>query len=239
MLIKVADFYIDAKVRCRTTFAAFAEYAVTEPHETDFSVDFSNADLLKEKLDFVKMYGITRCTSGFLERQVLLRKISDEIISRGAFLMHGAVIEYGGKGYMFTAPSGTGKTTHILLWQEYFGKENVRIINGDKPFIRIVDGTPYAYGTPWCGKEKLGSANARIELSAICFLTRAKENKLIKIDEAAAMPKILGQVDVLESANLAAQLDFIGVLMQKVPMYELLCNTEADAARVAYEGMNR
>lgn len=238
MLINVADFCVEVSPRCRSTREAFAPYEVSEPREADFTVTFSDDDLIAEKIAYVEMYNNTRCTLGLLERLAILRKINDEIISRGAFLMHGAVIEHDGRGYMFTAPSGTGKTTHILLWQEYFGKENVRIINGDKPFVRVIDGKVYAYGTPWCGKENLNE-NARTLLSAICFVEQARENSISTVTEEEALPRLLSQVEVLKSSDLSAQLDLVGVLIEKVPMYKLLCNTNADAARVAYEGMRQ
>ena len=78
-----------------------------------------------------------------------------------------------GEAYIFTAVSGTGKSTHAMLWREVFG-ERVRMINDDKPLIRITpEGKAVVYGTPWDGKHHL-SKNSAFPLKAICWLTRAK-----------------------------------------------------------------
>ena len=84
---------------------------------------------MKDRVDFAPEY---------LETLALLRKVAEVLPEKDGFLMHGAVIQWKDKAYMFTAPSGTGKTTHIRLWRKYLG-QGVSIINGDKPFIRIVD----------------------------------------------------------------------------------------------------
>jgi hypothetical protein len=67
------------------------------------------------------------------------------------FLMHGAVVVVDGSIYMFTAPSGTGKSTHVALWKKYF--KNVEIINGDKPFSRVDESSVWVYGIPWPVKK--------------------------------------------------------------------------------------
>ena len=93
-----------------------------------------------------------------------------------AFLLHAAVIEVDGLAYAFAAPSGTGKTTHIALWKKFFG-DRANIINGDKPIIRFENGTPYIYGTPWCGKEGY-NINTKAPLAALCFIERSPENTI-------------------------------------------------------------
>ena len=65
----------------------------------------------------------------------------------GAFLMHAAVVEVDGIAYVFTAPSGTGKSTHVQLWLDHFGPR-ARVLNGDKPLFRFEGNTLYACGTP-------------------------------------------------------------------------------------------
>ena len=110
----------------------------------------------------------------YLETLVLLRKIAEELPDRDTFLMHGAVISWKDNAYMFTAPSGTGKSTHISLWRKYLG-EGVQSINGDKPFLSVSDTEVRAYGTPWAGKERW-QHNTSAPLKGICILSQAKEN---------------------------------------------------------------
>ena len=94
-------------------------------------------------------------SDSYLETLAVLRAIANELPQRRRLLVHGAVIQYDGRAYLFTAPSGTGKSTHIMLWRQYLD-EAVRVVNGDKPFLRILeaaDEPPVVYGTPWAGKE--------------------------------------------------------------------------------------
>ena len=149
------------------------------------------------------------------------RKICAEVLQRDAFMMHGAVIEYEGKGYLFTAKSGTGKTTHIRLWKKLFGEDKV-----------------YAYGTPWCGKEGYNT-NTRVPLAGICFLERNEENSIKKISDTEALPRLLSQIMVHDSADLARQLELVDALFERVPTYLLKCSIDIEAARVAYLGMNK
>ena len=79
-----------------------------------------------------------------------------------------------GAAYLFTAPSGTGKSTHTRLWREVFG-DRVWMINDDKPMLRISENLVTAYGTPWNGKHHI-SRNASAPLKAIVQLNRGKEN---------------------------------------------------------------
>ncbi len=155
-----------------------------------------------------------------------------------SFLFHGAVIEYEGRGYVFAAKSGTGKSTHIALWQSRFG-EGVRVINGDKPIMRFEDGILYAYGTPWCGKEGL-EINARVPVSAICFLERGERNEIAPISAADAVMRVFEQVltptDLQSVDTLFPLLD---QMLREIPCYLLKCTMDKEAAEVAYEGMCR
>ena len=196
---------------------------------TQGDVDYELARSDEEEREYIK--------SVMLEGLALYRKICACALSNDAFLMHGAVIEYEGKGYLFTAQSGTGKTTHIRRWRKLFGKEKVTIVNGDKPIIRFIDGKVYAYGTPWRGKEGYGTTD-RVELSAICFIERGEENSIKKISDIEALPRIFSQIMIHDSADLGKQMDLVDSLLSSVPTYILKCNMDVEAARVAYEGMN-
>ena len=112
----------------------------------------------------------------YLETLVVLRAIAEHGPALGRILFHGATIEYGGRAYIFTAPSGTGKSTHIRMWRTVFG-DDVDIINGDKPLLRVDgrSGEVRAYGTPWAGKERW-QRNVSAPLAGICVVTRAVDD---------------------------------------------------------------
>lgn len=166
----------------------------------------------------------------------IYRSICAYALAHDAFLMHCAVIEYEGRGYAFAAQSGTGKTTHIRLWQQLFGEDKVTIVNGDKPLLRLIDGVFYAYGTPWCGKEGFNT-NTRVPLNGLCFIERGTQNSIRRISDEEAIPHLFSQIMVTDSTDLAKQMELADSLLGKVPCYLLTCNMEIDAARVAYDGM--
>lgn len=72
--------------------------------------------------------------------------MAKNIVKYDGFVIHGACILYKDNAYLFIAPSGTGKTTHIRLWIKHL--RDLVIINGDKPIIRLINTLPYIYGTP-------------------------------------------------------------------------------------------
>lgn len=85
----------------------------------------------------------------------LYRPIAEKMPFYDSVVFHGAAVEYGGRGYIFTAPSGTGKSTHIALWRKYVG--DVKIINGDKPILKASDDKTLVCSTPWAGKGRCQS----------------------------------------------------------------------------------
>lgn len=237
MFLKISDFHIgigqgvlEAKKYCK-------DYICDGDAAVDFTVDLSDEDIAYERAEAERENPGIGFSRGNFENLALYRKICAQILKYDAFMMHGAVIEYEGKGYLFTAKSGTGKTTHIRLWKKLFGDDKVTIVNGDKPIIRFIDGKVYAYGTPWNGKEHYGT-NSRVELSAICFLERGEENSIKKISDIEALPRIFSQIMIHDSADLGKQMELVDKLFEKVPTYLLECNMDVEAAKVAYEGMS-
>ena len=235
MVYKIADlrFEIDFKYPCN--YAKCKEYLCEGESEADTTVCVSQEEIDYEKASDTEL--ASKFSDAYFEWLAVFRKVCAEVLQRDAFMMHGAVIEYEGKGYVFTAKSGTGKTTHIRLWKKLFGNENVTIVNGDKPILRFVDGKVYAYGTPWCGKEGYNT-NVRVPVAGICFLERAEQNSIKKISDEEAIPKLFSQIMIHDSAHLAKQLELVDALLNKVSTYTLKCNMDVEAARISYEGMS-
>lgn len=115
----------------------------------------------------------TGVDKGYLESLAIYRKIAEKVLEYNGFLMHGAVVEVNKCGVAFLARSGVGKSTHTKLWKELL-KNEMTIINGDKPLVRIMDGKIFTYGTPWAGKENIHT-NTKTELRKICFIERAEK----------------------------------------------------------------
>lgn len=161
--------------------------------EEDFQITITQEDLVRARGKHKALYGEnTDPWDGFLEFSILFEKVSERIIDYGAFAFHGAVIGLNGEAYLFTAPSGTGKTTHILKWINNCPKAIV--INGDKPFIKISESKqPYVCGTPWSGKENLYT-NIMMPLKAIIIMERSEKNYMEKVSYIDSFPVLLQQV---------------------------------------------
>lgn len=103
--------------------------------------------------------------------------LSTKLIDYGAFLMHGVAVAYDNRAYIFSAKSGTEKSTHALQWIKHLPE--ALIINGDKPIIATnTDGRPtMACGSPWGGKENYYT-NTMVPLKSIVMMERAEENQI-------------------------------------------------------------
>ena len=167
----------------------------------------------------------------------LQRKITEALFTRDILLFHGSVIAVDGNAYLFTAKSGTGKSTHTRLWREVFGDRAV-MVNDDKPFLQITESGVIAWGSPWNGKHRLGS-NIGVPLKAICILERSAENQIQPITAAQALPMLFQQSQRPRNpANMANYMDLIDRLANRVEFYRMGCNMDPQAAVVAYEAMS-
>lgn len=170
-----------------------------------------------------------------LENTAVYRKIAAKLPEYDAFVFHGSAVAVGDRAYLFTAKSGTGKTTHTNLWLKTIPGSYV--VNGDKPILRIFDGKPYVCGTPWMGKEGYG-CNATVLLSALCFLNRGDKNSIEKTDFGKIFPRLIGQSYRPENGELLVKtIKCLEIIGHSVPMYELFCNMDDEAATVAFNGM--
>lgn len=160
----------------------------------------------------------------------------EKLLDFDGFMLHSSAVVLDDEAYLFSAVSGTGKSTHTGLWLEYFG-ERAKILNDDKPAVRLMNGGVYACGTPWSGKVDL-SVNECVPLRGICFLERAKENKIEPISKKEAVSKILEQTvrtgDILVMDKLFSCMERV---LENVNIYKMGCNISEEAVEVAYTTM--
>ena len=210
--------------------------SVTRIRITQSDIDFEREKSARE--DTKEGIPIRHFSDAYLETLAVYRKIADYLLSCDTLLFHGSVITVDGEGYLFTAKSGTGKSTHTRLWREYFGERAV-MVNDDKPLLHITDSGMTAYGTPWDGKHRL-STNTAVPLKGICILTRDTTNHIDLAESHAVYPLIVQQTNrSLTADGMKQTLSLIDRMLNVVPVYQLGCNMNIEAARVAYEGMNR
>ena len=172
----------DKVVEVTSIHAEVHEYCTD--YQTDENVDYSvtttqaDIDFEREKSareDEIEGIPTRHFSDSYLEELAVYRKIAEKMLDFDTVLFHGSVVAVDGVGYLFTAKSGTGKSTHTRLWMEYFEDRPV-MVNDDKPLLHIAD-TVTAYGTPYNGKHRLGT-NTSVPLKAICFLTRSADNHI-------------------------------------------------------------
>lgn len=152
-------------------------------------------------------------------------------------MLHASCVVVDDRAYLFSAPCGTGKSTHVRLWLKLFG-ERAYILNDDKPALRIIDGTVYAYGTPWSGKDDC-SRNARAELGGIAVVKRAAENSVRKLQPHEAVFALMDQTARSVSPEVMQKcMGTIERIVETGKIYELSCNMDITAAKLSYETMS-
>lgn len=155
------------------------------------------------------------------------------------FMMHSSAICYDGRAYLFSAPCGTGKSTHTGLWQKYLGEDKVVYINDDKPAIRKIDGKFYAYGTPFSGKKDL-STNIKVPLGGIVYLSRAEEPSIKRISVVEAIKNLLWQTArPYSEKGMDKMLNLFEELLENVPIYEMGCNISEECFRLSMETLTQ
>lgn len=210
--------------------------------ETDLFIVVSEADLAYEQEMFEQEaidegLRIRKFTGPFLERASMQRRIAYELLNRDTILLHGSTVGVDGSAYLFTAPCGTGKSTHTRLWRETFGDRAV-MVNDDKTFLRITKDGVFAYGSPWSGKHGLHT-NICLPLKGICFLQRGQENLIRRALPADCVAELRHQCMIPEDAAGCIHAHaLIDELMRLVPLWELECTKDSAAALVSYNAMS-
>lgn len=166
-------------------------------------------------------------------------RFNGNLLLHNGLMLHSSAVVYEGRVYLFSGPCGTGKSTHTRLWQSVFG-EAAQVINDDKPALRCIEGTWYAYGTPWCGKDGINQ-NIKAPIAGICFLKQAPHNRIRRLNPFEATRKIMAQTihRFCSAQMLDLMLGHLEKLVQLVPVYELENRPEPEAARLSYETMRR
>ena len=207
----------------------------------DFVVRTSQADIDRERErsareDQLEGRPVQAWHEGYLEELSIYRQIAERMPVYDTFLFHSSAIAVDGKGYLFAAKSGTGKSTHARLWQQLLGDRLV-YVNDDKPLVRITDQAALVYGTPYDGKHHL-SSNIAVPLRALCLLQRGAENSIRPIGAREAFPRLMQQVYCPKDREAFARtMELIQELTRQVRFYELSCNMDLEAAQVAFQAM--
>ena len=231
--------------RVQPLFESTAHYfgAYLSQLPPDFSVTVQPQDLVfeQEMLDREAVeegFRFRKFTDPFLERAAICRAFAEELFEQDTLMLHGSVVVVEEEAYLFTARSGTGKSTHTRLWCQAFG-DRAAVINDDKPFLRCLPEQVLACGSPWSGKHGLDQ-NRTVPLRGICILERGRENIISPMVAADALPMLLKQgYCPLEEAKQLSYTQKITALAHRIPLWHMRCNKDPQAAVVAYSAMSK
>lgn len=181
-------------------------------------------------LDNSQMETVDNCMG---KRHYLYTETTKYLFSKGVVRIHSSAIEYKGKAYAFGAPSGTGKSTHASLWNGFVG---ARYINDDQPFYDMGDKVT-VYPSPWAGKHCRYS-EVSAPLQAFVIIKQAKQNKIERLNKKQAILYLYKQI-VQPKQDLEREklLEYMQILVEKVPFYLLECDKTLQAFKTSFEAL--
>ena len=145
--IKIANKVLDINAFNETT-KRYCQNFLSEEKE-DYIITMSEEDLKNESSNSIdgKVYVNE-------EISALYRKIADLFVEEDILVFHGSSFKVNNSGFIVTARSGVGKSTHVKLLKELLGDE-LMYINDDKPLLEVKDNITI-FSNPWNGKERRG-----------------------------------------------------------------------------------
>lgn len=236
MAYRIAGYVFDVKARYETVPRILESYR--DDGIPEVTIEITQDDIEHERDLSKKIDPDSEHTDRYLESLALLRKLSICLLSKNTILMHGSAVAVDDEAYIFTAESGTGKSTHARLWRENLDKR-VIMVNDDKPFLRVEEDRIVVCGSPWNGKHGLGE-NIEVPLRAICVLEQAKENHIERIDFTDAIPVLMQQIYIPTQEAYTAEkaLELADRIYSGVDLFRLGANMEPEAAKLSYGTMS-
>ncbi len=232
-----------------------ATYLISElyikiEYNFDFTTEFlKNYKVESDKVDFVVSVSLDEVEKSYNDKKEIPKELHETLCIYGkicrkiltdynGLLFHASAICVDGNAYIFTAPSGVGKSTHSAFLGKLLG-ERFSYINDDKPLLRFNESENcfYVYGTPWDGKHHR-SQNIKAPLKAVCFLTRGESPQIVKIDVINSIPLLMEQTlrwHDDESADY--YLEMLNKLSKSVDFYAMKCINHIDSAKYTYENI--
>ena len=169
--------------------------------------------------------------SGRIGAHVVLGSLAAEhmIAGAGGFVFHSSYIEWNERGILFTAPSGTGKSTQAELWRRLRG---ARIINGDRSAVRFENGAAVADGIPFSGSSQ-DCINRTLPLAAVVYLSQAPETTIRKLRGYEAFFRIWEgcSVNTWDAEDMRLVSETVKKVSETVPVYHLACTPDETAVQ--------
>ncbi len=234
-IYKVAELYLEFTPKYEHLKEYAEKYLYTGEYDPD---DVINLDVPKdffEKKQKENPYlSIAMCEYIWMGAIFALK-----LLERKGFVIHASAVAYEGYAYLFSADSGTGKSTHTGFWQEVFGADKAVILNDDKPAVREIDGRFCASGTMFSGKSPL-SDDITVPVKALCFIHRSEQNEIKRLSVGEALPLLFEQtLRPRRSEKILELTEILDGFLRSVPVYSLGVTYSPDSARFAYEALQR
>lgn len=234
--IRLAGKVIHISALYPSTRSFCADYLVEE-EEPWLSLSVSQSDIAFEReksMQEDQLEGLAPrfFPDDYLETLAVYRRIAEGLLPADILLFHGSAVAVDGRACLFTAKSGTGKSTHTRLWRERFGQRAV-MVNDDKPLLRFTEEGVMACGTPWSGKHRLDT-NIQVPLAGLCILERSETNHIHPVTPREGWPMLLQQsYRPQEPEGLLQTMKLVERLSLTVPLYRLGCNMDPEAVETA------
>ena len=155
------------------------------------------------------------------------------IVHHGGFLLHASFISWKDRAILFTAPSGTGKSTQAALWERYRG---AMVINGDRVAVTMEDGIVMAHGIPYCGTSGI-CRQEKLPVAAIVYLTQASQSEVHPLRGMKAFRRLWEgcSIQLWNQEDVALCSETVVEALKHVEMVHLACTPDENAVQVLEE----
>lgn len=220
-VIEINAFYESTKKYC---------FDFLSEDKSDYIITMNEEDLKNES---------TNSNDGHVyvseEISALYRKIADLFVEEGILVFHGSSFKVNDNGFIVTARSGVGKSTHVKLLEDYIG-DSFKYINDDKPLLKVDNQEIIIFSNPWNGKERRGN-NINAPLKAVLFLSR-NETPIYKkiVNKEEIYIKLLSQIYLpKEKSKREKALKLVDIIFKNLNFYEIGVNKDIESAKMTYE----
>ncbi len=148
-------------------------------------------------------------------------------LEHDGFVLHASYILWNGSAILFTAPSGTGKSTQAEFWKNERGAE---IINGDRVLITMRNGSFFANGVFVSGTSGI-CRNETAPIKQIVYLEQGEENELVPLPPHQLFLRLLCQCtfDAESETQYERITTLVSALISTVPVCCYRCRNHTDS----------
>lgn len=154
--------------------------------------------------------------------------LEELLLENQALILHSASIIYKDHAVLFTAPSGTGKTTQTDLWHRYL--EDVEDLNGDRTLLQCTPNGWYACGFPICGSSGRCEQKAA-PIRAVVILRQGAEDKIYELSPAQKTALLYSEVTVphFQRTYIEKAMGLLEDFIREIPVFLYSCTMQESA----------